>query len=327
MELEKQKTTVQDEIDMANYQHEQYMNARKAEDEAQHKLDMLRKESTYLNNQLAKDGTNERYAKQIEDTAKIRTKGLRKTIIVNMKQDLLKQKLENDTLEKVGELMNEEPTEEEKQLAKSKGENTARSEILKERQRLKNEAHTALLKLATEQANTNFHDTKEYKDLLENNKKIKIKTQKNLNDAEEMKKANEAVRMHDESRIAFEVQRDAYNIGPSDVQQVTYLYKTGAETFQKMKEKSRIVQDLNAKITSFQEMWNWYASLNPKVVDLVENDETTPAETLREILFNFSSFIRNPPRIQPTFSPQSETPLATPNDVVDIGHFNDEEES
>ena len=55
MELETQKTDLQDEVDMLNYQHEQYMNARKAENDEQHKLDLLKKESTYLNTQLSKD--------------------------------------------------------------------------------------------------------------------------------------------------------------------------------------------------------------------------------------------------------------------------------
>ena len=39
-----------------------------------------------------------------------------------MKQDLLKEKLDNDIQEKVGEIINEEPSTEEKNLAKSIGE-------------------------------------------------------------------------------------------------------------------------------------------------------------------------------------------------------------
>ena len=328
MNIKKQQTDLQDEVDMVNYQHEQYMKARKEVEENLHKLDMLRKENTYLNGQLAKDGNNKRYAEQLTKAANIRAKGLRKAIVVSMKQDLLKQKLENDTLEKVGEIINEQPTEEEQRLAKIIGESKANNEALKEQQRLKNELHASSLRLAEEQATKDFHNSQEYKTYLDDNKNLKMATQNNLNNAAEMKAANEAVRRLDESRIAFEVQRDTTNIGSSDVQQVIHLSDAATNTFKKMKEKSRLTDILNQKISSFKGLWDWFVSLHTEVLELLEQDDSDiSVEALQDLIGNFTAFVRNPPQQmpQPSFSPQSGVFFNTPRRQQGNNELNDDE--
>ena len=299
MNIKKQQTEVQDEIDMANYQHEQYMKARKNKIEEQHKLDMLSKENTYLNSQLEKDKTNKRYDDQITKAANIRAKGLRQAMVVNMKQELLKQKLENDTLEKVGEIINEEPSEEEKRLSKSIGETRARNEVLKEQQRLKNDLHASSLKLAEEEANTDFHHTDEYLDFLKDNADIKIETQNNLNKAEAMKTFNESVKRRNESIEAFEIQKQLVKIGPDDIQQVNFLIDAADEKFKNMMTKLQIRDSLNGLIFTYGDRWQRFLSKNRRINEMLDNQDTTDAGTLQGIVNDFNRYLKAPPTPPP----------------------------
>ena len=326
MELEKQKSDLQDEADIVNYQHEQYMNARKNEIDEQHKLDMLRKENIYLKNQLNKDGSNKLYAAQIKNTAKIRAKGLRKAIIVNMKQDLLKQKFENDTLEKISDLMNEEPTEEEKQLAKNIGENTARKEVLKEQQRLKNESHASSLKLVTEKANSDFRDSPEYQKYLKDNNDIKTETQINLNKADILKMTTEYAKQMDQSRITYEVTQKLVDANEPAYMQLNYHLQESTKLYQNMTEDlsaSNIIKNaLRAKIGSFPDRWDSFIELdkNERIPELLDNPHTG-IEILKDIYYRFENYLgKTPPNSPPALKYQPKT---EDNDVEDDQDFFD----
>ena len=314
MELKRQQRELQDDVDMANYQHDQYMKARKDAEDEQHNLDMLRKEDTYMKNQLDKDGNNPRYVAQIEETANIRAKGLRKAIIVKMKQDLLKQKLENDTLEKVGEIMSEEPTEEERKLAKSIGENKARNEVLKEQQRLNNDAHAASLKLAEEQANKAFHNTPEYQQYLKDNADIKIETQKNLNKAEMLKMSTEYAKQMEQSRITYEITEQLVDANEPAAIQLNHHLQEATKIYQNMTEDltaPNIIRNaLRAKIDSFPERWDSFIELekNERIPELLDN-KFTGIDILKDIYYTFESYLgKTPPNSPPAlkYQPRNE---------------------
>ena len=300
MDLEHQRSDLQDEVDILNYQHDQYMKERKAEDDEQHKLNMLRNQSTYLKSQLDKDGNNKRYAEQIERTAKIHAKGLRKAIFVKNQEDLLKQKIENDMQEKVSQLMNEEPTEEEKNLAKTIGETKARKDALKEQQQLKNTARAAKLKVAEEQANKDYHDSAEYKQILKDNIDIMVETQKNINKAAAMKTINESSKHMEESKIASEVSNRLVEMGPNDDQQIAYHLNQANKIWDTQTEKNQIKMALKQQIYTYSDAWDEFIE-NPRnaIFPGVLDDKNTSLEVLNDINHRFHSFLGTYPRYIP----------------------------
>ena len=326
IELKKQQTEQQDELDMLEYQHQQYMNARKTEQEEQHKLDMLRKEKTYLNAQLEKNNDNTRYQEQINKAANIRVKGLRAAIDVNRKQELLKQKIENDTLEKVGEIINEEPSTEEKNLAKSIGEEKARNELLKERDNLNKTYRASKLKLAEETANNDFHNTPEYQNLEKDNIDLKVETQKNLNKADELKRTAADAKHLRDSRIAYEVSNQLITITPNDIQQVNQHLKEADKIYQNMTAKNQIKSEIQSKSRTFPIKWREFTSSEDYsgVPELLAN-ESTGLDVLQDISNKFNQFLSvSSPPLQPSL-PQNPPPQNPPqdNNYVDDDFFYD----
>ena len=326
IELKKQQTEQQDELDMLEYQHQQYMNARKTEQEEQHKLDMLRKQKTYLNAQLEKNNDNTRYQEQINKAANIRVKGLRAAIDVNRKQELLKQKIENDTLEKVGEIINEEPSTEEKNLAKSIGEEKARNELLKERDNLNKTYRASKLKLAEETANNDFHNTSEYQNLEKDNIDLKVETQKNLNKADELKRTAADAKQLRDSRITYEVSNQLITITPSDIQQVNQYLEEASKIYQNMTAKNHIKSEIQSKSRTFPIKWREFTSSEDYsgVPELLA-DESTGLDVLQDISNKFNQFLSvSSPPLQPSL-PQNPPPQNPPqdNNYVDDDFFND----
>ena len=295
IELKKQMTDTQDNIDMLSYQHEQYMKARKDEVEQQHNLDMLRKENIYLNEQLKKNNDNQRYKEQIEKTANIRAKGLRKAMVVKMKQDLLQQKHENDILEKVAELNNGNPTKDEITISKSIGETKARNSALQTQQQLNNDLHASTLRTIEEKANNDFHNSEEYQNLLKANADIKTQTQNNLNRADAMKVFNEHQKHLNDSRISYTVSSQLRGMVDSttDIQQVDHLITKADELLQSMTTKENIKSDLLKKVNSFPEKWKEFVK-NPKYETVIEklDNENTEIDVLRDIYNTFINYLR-----------------------------------
>ena len=304
MNLKFQQLAQQDALDLFNHHHDQYMNAKKDEITEGYKLNMLTNQVKYTNDQLKKTDANKRYNAQIKRTANIRIKNARQALKLQNNQDLLKLKKENDIMNIMNESKHHELTQDDKDLSKSIGAEKARNVALKRQQRLNDDLYESKLKSSEEKANNDFHNTPEYQNMLKNDIETKVETQKNLNEADMMKKTAAAARQLEQSKLSFEVSRQLTNIGASDVEQVNFHLNEANRTYQNMTAKNQIINALNQRIHTFRDRWLDFIRLpNYAGVPDVLNDDYTSAEVIQDIYNQFDRFLSTtPPRTPPAIT-------------------------
>ena len=334
MALKQQNIAIQDQIDLYDFHHEQFKNAAKDEFKEQYKLNILTNQNAYLQEQMKKTNANKRYNAQIKRTAQIRMKNERQAEKLKINQELYELKKKNDIMEKMIESKPNELTQDEQILTKSIGEEKARNIALKKKQQLKEDLHESELKKSEEQANNDFRKTDEYKDYLNDNINIKIETQKNLNNADNLKTRNELEKQLDRSKQTFELTNKILNADVNDVDQLDYHLKAASNLYDNLTKKDLIVKDINDKKRIYPEQWEVLLRLqgNENVNETITGDYSS-INDLKDIYDRFVRFVKTPqlPMRPPPFQ-QALTYNQPPqeymyNDTVDIGHFNDEEES
>ena len=334
MALKQQNIAIQDQIDLYDFHHEQFKNAAKDEFKEQYNLNILTNQNAYLQEQMKKTNANKRYNAQIKRTAQIRMKNERQAEKLKINQELYELKKKNDIMEKMIESKPNELTQDEQILTKSIGEEKARNIALKKQQQLKEDLHESELKKSEEQANNDFRKTDEYQDYLNNNINIKIETQKNLNNADNLKTRNELEKQLDRSKQTFELTNKILNADVNDVAQLDYHLKAASNLYDNLTKKDLIVKDLNDKKRIYPEQWEGFIRLqgNENINETITGDYSS-INDLKDIYDRFVRFVKTPqlPMRPPPFQ-QAITYNQPPqgymyNDVVDVGHFNDEEES
>ena len=334
MALKQQNIAIQDQIDLYDFHHDQFKNAAKDEFKEQYNLNILTNQNAYLQEQMKKTNANKRYNAQIKRTAQIRMKNERQAEKLKINQELYELKKKNDIMEKMIESKPNELTQDEQILTKSIGEEKARNIALKKQQQLKEDLHESELKKSEEQANNDFRKTDEYKDYLNDNINIKIETQKNLNNADNLKTRNELEKQLDRSKQTFELTNKILNADVNDVDQLDYHLKAASNLYDNLTKKDLIVKDINDKKRIYPDQWEGFIRLqgNENVNETITGDYSS-INDLKDIYDRFVRFVKTPqlPMRPPPFQ-QALTYNQPPqeymyNDTVDIGHFNDEEES
>ena len=296
LSLNWQKMQQQDAIDIFEHHHKQYMDSAKEEIEERYKLNSLTNQVAYMNNQLKKTNANKHYNAQITRTANLRIKNTRQALKLKNKEEELAMKKENDVLEKMNELNPKDLTQDEMNLVESIGIEKARNVALKRKQRLKEDLHESSLKKSEEIANNDFHNTPEYQNMLKNDIELKVETQKNLNEADALKRTAASAKQLEQSKVSFEVSKRFKDTCANDVEQVNYHLDEANKTFKNMTEKNQIVSALQSKIQTFGQGWIAFlnASGSDKILGIL-NDENTNAEVLQDIYNSFERFLRTPP--------------------------------
>ena len=116
----------------------------------------------------------------------------------------------------------------------------ARNELLKERDNLNKTYRASKLTHAEQKAINDFRNSSEYQKLEKDNIDLKVETQKNLNQADELKRTAADAKHLRDSRIAYEVSNQLITITPNDIQQVNQYLEEASKIYQNMTAKNHI---------------------------------------------------------------------------------------